>query len=481
MGNDDVRDTETRDRIRRHYDDIAPRRPLFRKRHRYYHDDVRRFLRFVIPKGSRVLDVGCADGVLLMNLHPSYGVGIDFSGRMIEAARSNAVARNADTVHFVEADIESVRFNETFDFVILSDVVGNLVDIQAALDAIRSACNEDTRIVINYHTILWEPLLKLGEAAGYKMPQPHHNWLTPDDLQTFLTLCDYELVRFERRILFPVHIPPLSFVINRFIAPLPFFNRFCLSSFAIVRMKDRPPARHYTVSIVIPCRNEKGNIRPALERIPRFGREQEIIFVDGHSTDGTLEQIHEAVKDFPDRRVSVYSQPGKGKADAVRLGFSKARGDVLMILDADLTVPPEDLPRFYDAIARDKGTFINGSRLVYPMEKQAMRFLNMLGNKFFSHVFSWLLNQRLKDTLCGTKVLLRKDYERIAEGRAYFGDFDPFGDFDLLFGAAKLNLKILELPIRYRERTYGRTNIHRFRHGWILITMVLFALRKLKV
>jgi hypothetical protein len=474
-------DTGPKSAIQSHYDSIASRRAVYRRRHRYYHDDVLRYLRFVIPKGSRVLDIGCADGVLLMDLEPSHGLGIDFSRAMVEAARSNAAARGAANVSFREADVESIRFDQTFDFVVLSDVLGNLVDIQAALDNIRSACTAQTRVIINYHSILWEPLLKLGEAAGYKMPQPHHNWLSPDDLRTFLTLCDYEMVKFERRLLLPVRIPVLSFLANRLIAPLPLLNHLCLSSFAILRAKERPPARHYSTSIVIPCRNEKGNIRPALDRIPRFGRTQEIIFVDGHSTDGTLEEIRHAMDDHPGRDITVLVQSGKGKADAVRLGFSKAKGDVLMILDADLTVPPEDLPRFYDAIARDKGTFINGSRLVYPMEKQAMRFLNMLGNKFFSLVFSWLLNQRLKDTLCGTKVLFKADYERIVRGRSYFGDFDPFGDFDLLFGAAKLNLKFLELPIRYRERTYGKTNIHRFLHGWILLKMVLFALRKLKV
>ena len=173
-------------------------------------------------------------------------------------------------------------------------------------------------------------------------------------------------------------------------------------------------------------------------------------------------------------------QDGTGKGDAVTKGIFPRDRRLLMILDADLTMPPEDLPKFYDAIVSGKGEFINGSRLVYPMEQQAMTVLNLLGNKFFSMAFSWLLGERVKDTLCGTKVLFRKDYERIAASRAYFGDFDPFGDFDLLFGASKLNLKILEVPIRYQERTYGTTNINRFQHGWLLLKMTAYGFLRLK-
>jgi glycosyltransferase involved in cell wall biosynthesis len=238
--------------------------------------------------------------------------------------------------------------------------------------------------------------------------------------------------------------------------------------------------REFSTTILIPCRNEKGNIEAAIKRIPPFGAHQEIIFVDGHSTDGTREEIERVIKAYPDRDIKLMIQDGQGKGDAVRKGFSVAKGEVLMILDADLTMPPEDLPKFYRALAENHGEFINGCRLVYPMERQAMRFLNLLGNKFFSMMFTWILNQRFKDTLCGTKVLFRKDYEKIQANRDYFGDFDPFGDFDLIFGAIKQNLKVVEVPIRYRERIYGRTNIRRFRHGWLLLKMTLFAYRKIK-
>jgi len=472
-------DLPIKERIRAHYDAIAPRRHIFRSRHRYYHRSLERYFKFFIPVHSTILDVGCGDGWLLHVLNPDRGVGIDCSPSMIEIARAR-YGSGLQNLEFHTADIECIHFNETFDVIIMSDVINNLVDIQTALDNIRSACTEQTRIIINYHSILWEPLLKAGERLSIKMPQPHSNWLSSSDIRAFLTLSDFELVRYERKLLAPIYIPVLSAILNKWIAALPLFNRLALSHFLIARCRPAAAKKQYSVSIVIPCLDEKENIRPAVSRLPRFGSSQEVIFVDGGSTDGTREEIRTVAAENPAVTIQSLVQPGTGKGDAVRWGFTNATGDILMILDADLTVPPEDLSRFYTALAAGKADFINGSRLVYPMEKQAMRFLNILGNAFFSWIFSWILNQKIKDTLCGAKALFKKDYEGIARQRSYFGDFDPFGDFDLLFGAAKLNLKILEVPIRYRERTYGVTHIHRIRHGLLLLRMSLIALRKFK-
>jgi glycosyltransferase involved in cell wall biosynthesis len=276
-----------------------------------------------------------------------------------------------------------------------------------------------------------------------------------------------------------VHIPLLSSLVNN-IASLPVINALCLSNYMVARPLQTPVSRAASVTIVIPCRNERGNIADAITRMPAFGSHQEIIFVEGNSKDDTVDEIKRVIALHPDKDIKLLIQTGKGKGDAVRMGYAAATGDILMILDADLTVPPEDLPRFYSALVQNKAEFLNGSRLVYPMEDQAMRLLNLLANKFFAAAFSWLLGQRLKDTLCGTKVMWRKDYEKLAANRAYFGEFDPFGDFDLLFGASKLNLKLLEIPIRYRARTYGETQISRFRHGLLLLRMTVYAWRKLK-
>ena len=448
----------TKEAIREFYDRLADRRDAFRRSNRYYYDRLIRYLRFLIPSGQTILEVGCGDGYLLRRLKPSRGLGCDLSARMVEKARRDA--EPGEPIEFIQADAETDRFDRAFDVVLMSDLLGDLLDIQQALLNVRSACSEATRVVITYHSIFW---------------------LSPNDVETFATLADFEVIRFERRILLPKWIPLISSLLNRFVALLPVANGLCLLNLVVLRKRPQQPERDLSATILIPCRNERGNIRDAIERLPQFGTHQEVIFVDGHSTDGTPDEIRRVIADFPDKDIKFFVQEGRGKGDAVRLGFSRATGDVLMILDADLTMPPEDLPKFFSALASGKGEFINGSRLVYPMEHEAMRFLNTLGNKLFSVVLSWLLNQRLKDTLCGTKVLLKTDYERIVAGRSYFGEFDPFGDFDLLFGAAKLNFRIVEMPIRYRERTYGSTNISRFRHGLLLVRMTMFGLRKFKI
>jgi SAM-dependent methyltransferase len=460
------------------YDNVAGQRDQLRRRNWYYYDLLIHYLQFFIPPGQRVLEIGCGDGHVLRRLLPAAGLGIDFSAKMIEKARREAESN--EPIEFVQANIATAEFSDQFDYVLMSDLLGDLLDIQQALDNVRSACHAKTRIVITYHSLLWEPLFQKAQRLGLKTPQWVHNWLARADIENFADLCDFELLRYDRRILLPKYVPLFSLLANRFLAPLPLFNAMCMVNIAVLKIRPRRVAQSFSTSLVIPCRNERGNIRSAIERIPEFGESQEIIFVDGHSTDGTVDEIKRVMADYPQKDIQLCVQEGQGKGDAVRLGFSKASKDILIILDADLTVPPDDLPKFFEALASGHGDFINGSRLVYPMEGQAMRPLNAIGNKFFSVVLAWLVNQRLKDTLCGTKALFRTDYECLAAGRAYVGDFDPVGDFDLLFGAAKLNLKIVEVPIRYRDRSYGSTNISRFSHGLLLLRMTWFAFCRLK-
>jgi ubiquinone/menaquinone biosynthesis C-methylase UbiE len=458
------------------FDREAPTRSRKRKRFGYFYRLTENYLRFYVPEGSSVLLVGCGTGEMLHALKPSRGVGIDISGGMIGQAR-----KNFPQYEFHTQDVESLNMDETFDVVIFSDVIGYLDDIQTTLQRIQSVCDENTRVMITYFSIFWQFPLRLAEKAGLKMTSPFFAWLEPDDIANLLDLAGFDIIRKNLKILFPLYIPLLSFFFNFFLANLPIIRRLCLLEIVSARLRPSGQRREQSVAVLIPTRNEKGNIAAALDRLPALGSHTEVIFVDGHSTDGTLEEVERQAALRPHMDISWYSQDGKGKGDAVRKGFSLAKSDILMILDADLTVPPEELPKFYEALVEGKGEFINGSRMVYPMEDRAMRFLNVLGNKFFSIVFTWLLDQRFKDTLCGTKVLTRENYLKVAANRSYFGDFDPFGDFDLIFGAAKLNLKITEIPIRYRERTYGSTNISRFRHGLILLRMCLYAYKKIKM
>jgi glycosyltransferase involved in cell wall biosynthesis len=241
-----------------------------------------------------------------------------------------------------------------------------------------------------------------------------------------------------------------------------------------------PGGKHLTVSVICPCRNEAGNVAAVFERLPAFGAATELIFVEGGSSDGTSAEIERQIERHPELDARLLGQPGTGKADAVRAGFAAAQGDVLMVLDGDVSVAPEELPRLYRAVVETGGGLVTGSRFLLPMEAGSMRPLNRLGNRAFAVLLGVIFGQPLTDALCGAKALLRRDYEAMASGRHAFGDLDPFGDFDLLFGAARLHLPIVEVPVRYRARRYGRTNIKRFRHGWSLLLMSALAYRRLR-
>lgn len=461
-----------------HFDDLATGKQRW-KRNRYYHAEVAKLVRFLVPAGGRVLEVGSGSGDLLAAVEPAVGVGVDLSPGMV--ARAAAAHPH---LRFIVGDAEDLRVEGVYDYVIASDVIGYLEDVQGAIEQLSTVTSPDSRVVITYINYLWEPLLRLAQTLGLTAPQRRQNWLAAGDVENLLYLSGFEVIRSGHRLLFPLAIPGLSWIANRLLAKLPFIRKLCLVQYIVARPAGyRVEPRQHSVTVVIPCRNERGNIEGAVTRMPPLGSETELVFVDGNSTDGTVAEIERVMQQYgAQQRIRLLHQgDGIGKGDAVRKGFAAASGDVLMILDADLTVPPEDLPRFYEALTTGKGEFINGTRLVYPMEREAMRTLNLLGNKFFSVAFTWLLEQRFRDTLCGTKVLFKRDYEKIAANRAYFGDFDPFGDFDLIFGASKLNLKIVEVPVRYRERTYGSTNISRFRHGWLLLRMCVIALVKLKL
>lgn len=458
-----------------HFQKLASNISGYRRRYRYFWNDIVKYCNYFIREDESVLEIGCAGGDLIAALNGHKKVGIDFSPAMIEVADSAH-----PQISFYVQDAEAITLDEKFDVVVLSHVTGYFVDILKVFNSMNSVCHHRTRIIINYYNFLWEPALLLGEFLGIKKKSPKQNWLTRKDIETFLYLAGYETYRSTKRVLFPINIPVISWVLNNFIARLPLINQLCLNQFIFARPTRELPESSYSCSIVIPARNESGNVENALRRMPVFGASQEIIFVEGNSTDDTWELIQTLPGKYPEWDIKSVRQSGKGKVDAVRTGFSVASGDIFMILDADLTVPPEDLSAFYHAIATNKGEFINGSRLVYPMEKNAMRMLNLLGNRFFSIMFSWLLNQPIKDTLCGTKVIFKRDYEKLVKNRSFFGEFDPFGDFDLIFGAYKLNLKIVDLPIRYRERVYGKTNISRFSHGFMLFRMLVHAARKIK-
>lgn len=469
--------TEYTRRRRMHWDAIAPA-----YNHEGlssgYHNRLLAVYREIIPPGSSILEIGCGCGRLLALLEPKRAVGVDFSGEMLRLAES----RHPE-ISFIQADAHDLSsVDGVFDVIILSDLLNDLWDVQTALEQLHRFCTPSTRLVCNIYSHLWSLPLRLAQAAGLATPMLPQNWLTVDDMRGMLRLAGFDVINHRSEVFFPFYIPLLAPLCNRLLAKLVPFNTLNLTHVLVARSMGTLPARDKspTVSVIVPARNEAGNIAGILRMIPSMGSMTEVVFVEGGSSDGTYETMEEHIPLHPELNCQLWQQCGSGKGDAVRLGFEMARGDILMILDADMTVAPHDLAKFYHALVEGHGEFINGVRLVYPMHEKAMRLLNLVGNKFFSVAFTWLLGQPVKDTLCGTKVLWKKDYLKIAAQRQYFGNFDPFGDFDLLFGAARLNLKIVDLPVRYGERTYGATNIKRWSHGWLLLRMVMFAARKIK-
>ncbi len=441
----------------------------------YYRRRLRELYRALIPRGVRVLELGSGTGDLLAAVEPSRGLGIDVCPAMVEHARSSF-----PNLEFRLGDAHRLELSETFDVIVCSDLVNELWDVQQVLEQARRCSHASTRLILNSHSRLWEIPRRIAEMLGLANPLLPQNWLTVEDITNLLHLANFEVIRSSAEIMCPLGIPLVAGLCNRYLVKLWPFRLLGITNFVMARPAPRPVEPEPLVSVIVAARNEAGNIPALFDRIPEMGAGTELILVEGHSTDSTYAVIEQEMQRRQRPRTKLFRQSGQGKGDAVRRGFAEATGGVLMILDADLSVAPEDLPRFYQAWRSGQGEFINGVRLVYPMQEKAMRFFNFLGNKFFSLAFTWLLGQSIKDTLCGTKVLGRRQYEVIAANRAYFGEVDPFGDFDLIFGAAKYNLRIIDLPIRYRERTYGETNIQRWSHGALLLRMMLLAMRRIK-
>jgi SAM-dependent methyltransferase len=442
----------------------------------YYRQRISDLYGLLIPPGMRILELGCGDGDLLASLKPSYGYGVDFSPGMVELGR-----RKHPHLNFEIGDAHDFEFSSTFDYILLSDIVNDAWDVQRLLEVASRHAHPDTRIIANFYSHLWQGPRKIAEALGIAKPLLTQNWLTTEDVGNLCYLANLEVIRSSPEIMWPFRTLGLEGICNKYLVRFWPFRLLAMTNTIVARPRPgRQQREHSRVSVVVPARNEAGNIAAIFDRVPQMGAGTELIFVEGHSRDDTYDRISAEISAHPEWSAKLFRQIGKGKGDAVRLGFAESNGEVLMILDADLTVPPEDLSRFYDAWYSGKGDFINGVRLVYPMEDKAMRFFNLLANKFFGQAFSWLLGQDVRDSLCGTKVLTRRNYATLAANRAYFGEIDPFGDFDLLFGAARYNLKIVDLPVRYRERKYGETNIQRWSHGWLLLRMVALASRRIR-
>lgn len=441
-----------------------------------YYAYLAHVMRTLIPKDTSVIEFGCREGNLLATLANRAKVGVEASKSVVSVAK-----KKQRKIRFIFAPLYNWSSAQTYDYIVITNIFSHLPDVQQFIQkTITPLCHEKTRVVVISFNFLWKPLLDLVSFLGLRTPSQYEpNWLSAYDIENMFRLEGLEVLKRSNGLLFPFNVPLFSTFLNRFLSPLLSFLGLGLVDTSVFR--PNPPSRSYSVSVIIPARNEEGNIPKLLDRIPRIGSALEVLFIEGHSRDNTQSAIRKEIDRYKGPiKARLFKQKGIGKKDAVQLGFQKAKNELIIILDADLTVDPSELPKFYHALETGKGDLVIGTRLVYPMEKQAMRTLNYMGNKFFSLAFSFLLDQRIKDTLCGTKALLKETYERTVKAKKLWGDIDPYGDFDLIFGASKLNLKIVEIPIRYKERSYGTSNITRFQHGLLLLRMTIAAAQKLK-
>ena len=462
---------QIREARRRWQESVADQRSKWIRSNKYYYGRIQRLLQFIVEPHKRVLELRCETGDFLASTKPAYGVGVEISDAMVACARTEHPG-----LRFLKGDPENLDLHETFDY-ILFDHIFDTLDILRAFQRVREHCTADTRLIIINYTHFWQPALELATALHLRGRFVEPNWVSENDISGFLRLAGFQTVRNHRLLLFPKYIPLMSTFLNEVLGRLPGLRRLCLMEVIVAR--PMVPARQgseASVSVVIPCRNEAGNIQSAVERIPEMGAHTEILFCDDKSTDGTANEVRRMQQLYPQKDIRLIEGPGICKAENVWAGFRAARGDVLMILDADLSVMPEELPVFFSALVEGHGRFINGSRLVYPMQEMAMKFANIVGNKFFSLVFSFLLDQRVKDTLCGTKVLWRRDWLRLEPFLGSWGIRDLWGDYELLFGASKLHLDMVEVPVHYQERVYGATKMTKvFSNGWRMLRICWHA------
>jgi len=464
-----------KEQIHRHFDKIAVQYDHWKQRNWYYHDTLKRFFGACVGPEDSVIEYGCGTGDILASVQARRKVGLDLSAQMTRIARE----KHPD-IEFRQHDGEQVCPEpEQFDVAILADIIDHITDILKLYGSVNRALKRGGRMCISTINPLWDPIFKIAEKLGQKMPEGEHNFVPNRHLIGFLELRGFRLVKRGAAMLVPRRIPGISGFLNRYAPGLPLLNRLCVVQTLVAeKIEEWTPGAdaeaEQSVSVVIPCYNEEGNIEACASRVPDMGRFTEIIVVDDGSADRTSETATALAQ--KDKRVKLVSYtPNHGKGYAVKQGFDSAQGDILMILDADMTVPPEELPLFFGAVAHGKADFANGTRMIYPMEQQAMRFLNLMGNHFFSVLLSWLLGQRISDTLCGTKALRRADYQRIPMGA------DKWGDFDLLFGAAENRLRIAEIPVHYKQRVAGESKMKPFMHCLTLLRVCFRGFLRLKL
>ncbi len=454
--------------VKEHFDDIADDYDKWKKKNAYYYSTIQSFIQRNVRPNSKILEIGCGTGEILASTRPKAGMGIDISPRMVEIAK-----KKFPQYQFKSTPIEDFHTDEKFDYIIMVDVVDHVYDIMDVFKSVYRLSHPTTKIILTTINPWWDPILMLMEKWGQKMPEGPHNFIEKRNISKILEMMSFSVSYSGYLLLFPKFIPILSYLANTLGVRIWGLNKFSSVQYMVVQpMPENKTDLGLGCSVIIPCHNEEGNIEDAIKRVPKMGKETEIIVINDGSTDKTADKVRAIQKQYSYLKLIDYS-PNKGKGFAVKSGFDAATQEVLMILDADMAVPPEELPRFFEPLNKGICQFVNGSRMVYPMEGQAMRTLNLFGNKLFALLMTFITGQNLTDTLCGTKAFYKKDYAFMEMG------IDKWGDFDLLFGGAKLGCKMVEVPVHYQERKAGKSKMKTFQHGCHLLMACIRGFKEL--
>lgn len=458
-----------KENIRSYFKRTAPVWEFWHTKNKFYHGKIGELISGMVPPRAKVLEVGCGTGGLLASLNPSCGIGLNLADELTDQAR-----RNLPQYQFYTVDVDQVKAPEGFcpDYVILNNMLDYIYDVWVMLENLQPFISDHTLLIITTNNPLWAPILRLASKIGQRIPDSPRNFITNKDIRSVLRLQGFDVVEEGMALPVPKQIPLIGDAANILLPELPVLRYSSSVQYIVARW--RTPRAPLSCSVVIPCHNEEDNIAECVRRVANMGTWTEIVVVDDGSTDGTRARVAELMKTDHRVRLVVFDR-NQGKANAVRAGFDVARGDVIMILDADMAVMPEELPKFLKPLQDGSADFVNGTRLIYPMAGQAMKMANFLGNKGFCYLASWVARQRVSDTLCGTKALFRRDYMRMPLGRK-----ERWGDFDFLFGAARLKLRILEIPVHYQERRAGESKMRVIRDGWLFLRACWHGWRMLR-
>ena len=455
--------------IKEYFEHVAPDWEHWQKRNSFYHATISNLIAGMIPPSSRVLELGCGLGDLLASLNPSSGIGLNVAQGLTDRA-----SQKHPRLEFHTSDVDSAGLPRSFEpqYIVMTNMLDYVHDIWDVMGSLKPAVHEHTLLIITTNNPLWAPLLRLASNLKLRFPESPRNFITNRDICSVLHLQGFDIVEEGLTLPVPKRIPVLGDLINAIVPEVPVL-RF-VSSLQYIAARPRIPRPPLSCSVVIPCHNEADNIQECLRRVPNIGTRTEIVVVDDGSTDDTCQRVKEVMA--ADSRVRlIVLEKNQGKASAVRAGFEAAEGDVLMILDADMAVTPEELPKFLTPLQDGTADLVNGTRLIYPMHGKAMKVANFLGNKGFCFLASKVIRQRVSDTLCGTKAFLKRDFVRMP-----ISGTEHWGDFDLLFGAARLKLRILEIPVHYTERRAGKSKMRAMIEGWSFLWSCLTGWRSLR-